>query len=310
MVDMDDALGVALLDALKDAQVFAVLDAAHIDYLQDTLHTERLRFDALYLDEIDAPSIASGPHLVYVTGPSQIKKVREIVGDTPACVWWVWPDDGHADAEIFRHLRGINMVEIPKDRHDATYRTPDSGYDSVLFRHGDPNVLAATLPTLSKRQLRRVMGNAEAIIFDPPSYPGIRLYRRDEDGIPTPRGPLRIETEAKYDAITRNRVENSQERIADFLRSHPPTHREPLSETELWDLIDEAQETGRSVGLKTETGLARWAYILMVTEGQVMQMPEALAFLKLGGDPDQRIREMLDHTANAMKSGQIVEPDL
>ena len=68
-----DLLGAELDRALTVGQVFAVVDAAYFTYLQDTLTDERFRFDPLYLDEVDNPSIASGPHLVHVTGPHRLR---------------------------------------------------------------------------------------------------------------------------------------------------------------------------------------------------------------------------------------------
>lgn len=210
MIDAHDPLGEVLARFRADGQIFAVVDAAHFDYLQDTLTLQRFRFDVLYLDEVDNPSIASGPHLVHVTGPSQIAALREIVGDAPACVWWVWPDTRDAAEAIRQHLRKLSMVEIPEDRPDAPVgRVHDGlamprrhGYEPFLLRHGDANVMAMLLPILEAPQISRVFSAAKAITFDAPDVCGVRAFEGAAD-LPKPRsGMLRIERGAQYQALT------------------------------------------------------------------------------------------------------------
>lgn len=194
-VSNSDSLGGELAIARETGQVFAVLDAAHFEYLQDTLEAERISFDPLYLDEVDNASIASGPHLVHVTGPKQIAKIRSIVGDKPACVWWVWPNHPGAGRAIHRHLRGLNMAEIPRDRFDNDEEDKTAGFETVLFRHADPNTIAAMIAVATPFERARIFGEALAIIVDAPELDMIETLPRAPTAPRPTRGLLRISTE-------------------------------------------------------------------------------------------------------------------
>jgi len=191
-----DRLGAELSAAQELGQVFAVIDAAHFEYLQDTLHAERLNFDPLFLDEVDNASVASGPHLVYVTGPKQIARLRAIVGDKPACVWWIWHDQPGAAEALRRHLRGLNMAEIPRDRVDNKESERTGGFETVLFRHADPNTIAALIAVASPRERQRIFGDAIGIVVDAPELDVVETLRPAETSSPTSRAMLRIGAES------------------------------------------------------------------------------------------------------------------
>jgi hypothetical protein len=164
----DPDIASTLTAALADGQVFAVVDAAFFEYLQDTLQAARLTFDPLYLDEVDAPSVASGPHLVHVDTDADMHALLELLDDKQACVWWIWPDTRGAVADIYRHLRRLNMVKIPKDRYDADRRDRQPGAEAVLLRHGDPAIVSLLLRVMSESQKSQFFGAAKAILLCTP----------------------------------------------------------------------------------------------------------------------------------------------
>lgn len=275
-----DALGDALSRANEAAQVFAVVDAAHFEYLQDTLAAERFNFDALYLDEVENPGIASGPHLVRVTGLSQIAKLRKLIGDLPACVWWLWPDVITADAAIHRHLRGLNMVELPYDRFDSDTPQDRYGYEAVLFRHADPNTIAMLLPLLDEDQISRLFGGAQAILVDAPDVCSVRLFKRPEMLPAASRGFLRIKGGAQYQAIADGYTDILRNRaVREFsTRFDAPTEADHLRIESAFDRADD---------YKLDTKDYIWEFIdLDLKHGAVFELAETQTDLgaKLASD--------------------------
>lgn len=206
---------IATLEQIEGAR-FAVVDAAHSDDLQKELTAASLAFVPLYLDEREGNVQAAGPHLVQLPDRNAAKRVAQIAGDKPAVVWWVWPDEGdQTQASIVRHLRGINMAEIPVDRYDAEPKGGDDGgeaaaiaaakaeidahakahsddhghdhehlvvelpvrYELALLRHADPNVMAMLLPLLDASQVSRLFGRAAGLVIDSPDHGGLRATR-------------------------------------------------------------------------------------------------------------------------------------
>jgi Domain of unknown function (DUF4123) len=227
----------SLIDALEriEGRKFAVLDAAHFDDLQTALKALSLPFTPLYLDERDENALAAGPHLVPLPDRDAAKAVARLCAEKPAVVWWVWPDEGEAtQGNLVRHLRGINMAEIPVDRYDADPARPDDDggaaaalaaaeaeaaahshaheghdhppfvppvrYELVLFRHADASVMAMLLPFLDADQVSRLFGRAAGLVLDAPDHGGLRSFPRPQDLPDMPNGWLRIRPE-QYEGL-------------------------------------------------------------------------------------------------------------
>lgn len=156
---------------------FAVLDGAQFRNLRSDLERAELKFKALFLDEQKVDAAKSvGPHVVAVSDQHALKAVTEIVGTEPAVVWWVWPNSsGQAALEIYKHLRKINMVEIPIPEGEGG----DMSHEKALFRHADPRVMARFIPVLEREQILQLMGAAFEISFDPGE--GFQYLLRPED---------------------------------------------------------------------------------------------------------------------------------
>jgi len=150
-----------LLEKLSEdgSRLFAVMEGAHFENLQSDLADLGIEFRPLYITESSLENQIAGPHLVLIPNKIKIKEILALAGDKPCLVWWRWPDEGEqATDNIFKHLRSINMVEIPRDRYDAEpkseadedhgheHQEEQSEYEEVLFRHADPNVLVSLLP--------------------------------------------------------------------------------------------------------------------------------------------------------------------
>lgn len=230
MADRGEAL-IALLDPIKGRK-YAVVDAAHFDELQTNLTGAGLPYRPLYLDELGKNMDAAGPHLVELSDRGAARRLIAIIGDKPAVVWWVWPDEGEDPGEaIYQHLRTINMVEIPaepeadspgEDEEAEALSVADTGhedhgyhshehpqpkprsYDLVIFRHGDPSVMEMVLPLLDVHQVSRLFGEALAVVLSSDASVtaspqdkkvdenGFIVFARPANLPPLPRGWLRM----------------------------------------------------------------------------------------------------------------------
>ncbi|PKP67213.1 MAG: hypothetical protein CVT86_02155, partial [Alphaproteobacteria bacterium HGW-Alphaproteobacteria-8] len=153
-----------LLD-FDDAQVFAVVDGAMVEDLPSTAMRHNLSTRALYYDHQSHIANANGPHLIHCADDSVIVTVRNAF-PAQGVVWWVWAeaDEGQAKAAIFRHLRGLGMVEIPE-----AYPAPPrlrAPMERVIFRHADARVMARVLPVLEPDQRARLFGKTGALVLE------------------------------------------------------------------------------------------------------------------------------------------------
>lgn len=173
---MDGPTRARLSDTLRRTprDVFAVVDGAHFDDLPSEIRAFGLTSRALYHDAADAAGIAAGPHLVPVPDDTAIDNVVAFVGDRPAAVFWSWPDGEDA---LYRHLRKLNRVEIPLDT--GAYGPEE--FEPVLFRHADPNVLAAVLPILELEQFGELLGAARGLVMVAPDLGGLKIVPRPKE---------------------------------------------------------------------------------------------------------------------------------
>lgn len=196
------AIRQALVRDFSKSRLFAVLDAAQFENFELETSATGVIARPLFLDEIEIEALVTGPHLVEILKLSEIDRVRSLVGDKPAAVWWRWPDSEDAPMDMYRHLRTLNMCALPKDRHDSK-RLSKAKSEPVVFRHADPNVIAMMLPIFDATQVSRLFGEALAITVNAPDVCGIREFHRPADLPDPPRGFLTIRDLEQYEQITK-----------------------------------------------------------------------------------------------------------
>lgn len=172
-----DALKPILLEQDYGAEpIFAVLDGAQFDDLPMDLMMGGFVSRCLYLDrgDNDPEQVITAPHMVWLDerleneeegrAPEEVvEALAELVDGKPAVVFWQCSDG--ADA-LFKHLRSINMVMLPKMALPETERKfIEADEDAVLFRHTDANVMAQVMRSLNQREAVRLFGPAESILF-------------------------------------------------------------------------------------------------------------------------------------------------
>ena len=261
-----EAFDAALADALARGALAAVVDAARIDHLQDRLGLAGMDHDPLYLDEVDAPTIAAGPHLVRLRDAADVARLRAWADGAPAIVWWRW--SGPAEG-LRRHLRGLNMVEIPRARYDARNDAAEPGWKAVLFRHADPNVLMDVMQVLDPAQTARLLGEAEALLLDAPNYPAPVAVAAG-DGPPTPRpGLLRIGHD-QYEALGDVRRAVIRPRVEAYLRTATPKRAAAHDGPAFRAAVDAALTEGRRLGLRSSVAFSRLALMEFSTGGRTL----------------------------------------
>ncbi|MBK8456230.1 MAG: DUF4123 domain-containing protein [Phyllobacteriaceae bacterium] len=289
------------LDALPGRK-FAVVDAAHFDDLPAELEAAGFAGRPLYLDEQKDDVVAAGPFLVSLPDRNAGRRLAELIGDKPAVVWWSWPDRGEETEEaVFRHLRTINMVEIPAgpddpddpavaaearareaateqahdhDGHDHGDQPPEPHrFDLVLFRHADPHALAMLLPELDAIQFARLFGDATGIVINAPDLGGLRMAPRPPDLPPAPGGPLRIYPE-QYASLSRARAALVESRVGAFLRRMAPAQAGELTEAQLRWHVAKCMNESLGYGVTSEGSHCRWAYLQLLARGRLSQIPE------------------------------------
>ncbi|MCO6381226.1 DUF4123 domain-containing protein [Oceanicola sp. 502str15] len=200
-----DQLG-SLLRRLP-GQIFAVIDGAHFDDLPGRIRDVGLEALPLFTDEIDLPALGRGPHLVACPNLFAVEQVTDVCAGVPAVVWWDWPDQGEKTAgNIYAHLRRLNLVEIPANRAEPIVGRRQvgavdrgAGWETVLFRHGDPNVMSLLIPVLDEEQRGQLFGAALSVAMQPPGRE-VTHTANPSHNAPPGFGRLRLRS-AQYDEL-------------------------------------------------------------------------------------------------------------
>ncbi|TWF50077.1 DUF4123 domain-containing protein [Neorhizobium alkalisoli] len=284
------------------APLFAVLDGAHFDDIESELLTLGIKSRSLFLKGGDDDLRRDGPFLVNLKNREIIEAVCRIANHGPCAVFWSCSE---GEQVLWRHLRTINEILIPDER------LPDNDgsqgravqYERVLFRHWDPNVLGAILPLLSRAQFARVLGPASHVCFDSPDYGGWRRARTSEN-LPRPeRGTLRLEPE-QMERLKTAMLHSSRLRIARFLKANVPPHFSGVDDEFVWGATLASERSADELGIKTERGRARWAYVMMMSDGKAAGAPEVRNYVRDGGDtPDNRVKSLIQHAVDSLRSG-------
>lgn len=241
---------------------FAVTDGAHFDDLPALLDRAGLRGHPLYLEAGDPAGVRAGPYLLSLADQREIAVLIELAADKPALAFWSWP--GPLET-LRRHLRGLNLCEIPNENRAGP---DDPEYETVLFRHWDPNVLAVTLPVLTPEQQSRFLGDSAGVVFDATEHGGVIIAPRPDPLPPQPVGMLRFEPE-QVAGMTSGRILASHRRIASYVREAAPEQTARTDDRVLLDAIGRYDHEARELGLAKESDIARWSFLQVISGGDL-----------------------------------------
>ena len=236
----------------------------------------------------------------------QLATLIQLTGEAPSAVVWIG-DTTLTEAALWRHLRTLNMVLIPKE-YDApdtlAAATGEDTHEAMMFRHGDGNVLAEVMPVLDAAQFSRVFGPARALMFMAPDHPAsdgslIRRAVLPQGAPPAQAGLLRLSMEEMM-GIEAARLERSRLRIMTYLLKVAPDHTKHISETEFADKTALLMKEGRALGVRTEANLGRWCYLQVITNGEMGRQKSVTDFVtkrNLGNNPgassDERVEILM-----------------
>jgi hypothetical protein len=281
---------------------FAVVDGGHFANLPKAFANAGLTSRSLFIAHPDPEVLRAGPYLVSLDNSRTRDRLLAVIDDKPAAVFWCCPDGQHV---LFRHLRSINVVVIPAGQAgDADNNSNPASERHVFFRHYDPTVLALLLEILEPAQIARFMGPAtQVVFFAPGSGPFVAV--RPEDLPPAPRGPLRFSTE-QIAALEGRMLERSRSKIAEYLRDVAPTHTASLGDENLLAHVVRSEGAAREFGIHSERAVGQLAYLMLISNSRILEIPPARAFLANGpGHPDDRPGQlMLNMTAELGRRGQ------
>jgi hypothetical protein len=162
-----------LIETLRRMPVplFAVLDGAIVENAKDILAAVELSSRALYAGEFEDVGI----HLVTLHDEAEVDAFLSLLpADLPA-VFWSWRE---GEDQLYRHLRRLGKVEVPKSGTDPD----DPEFDAVVFRHADPASLMKVLPVLTQDQRAAFFGPARGIVLQNRTPRGSEIVRMASDG--------------------------------------------------------------------------------------------------------------------------------
>lgn len=304
----------------EQSEHFAVLDGAKFADLAHDLMMGGFVSRSLYLDRgnNNPENQITAPRLVWLderevkiggrgadeVSPALLNLIESSASDSAAAVFWHCAAGGEA---LFRHLRQLNMVLIPRTTPPSD-AGEDPTHELVLFRHADANVLAQTLPALDPPCAARFFGPARAVGFAP--SPEWRtdmapvVLRRAPDWPRPVAGPLRLDeaTIARMEALRENGALRDT-RL--YLREVLAPSFQAISDADLEVFARQSRDFGRDIGLITAAGHKRLAYLTVITGGQVLTDPRIVAFLRAEGQlPDDQVKRAMQDTLSHMKAVQ------
>ncbi len=327
----------------EDGPVFAVLDGAHYENLPQQLLLGGFVSRALYLDrgDNDPQRVMTAPHMVWIDergaaamgrAPARvIPEVLTLVGSSAGAVFWQCPAGGEA---LYKHLRGINMVMIPRaaagddeedpesvDLTDADAVMPatpeietsdsadsdedgsgDETHTMVLFRHADANVIAQLLPRMAPDEAARFLGPASLVFAapDPEWREGAPLtHRAAHPGAIPYRGPLRL-SEETLGGIEETQLKASRGVIARYLQKVAPEYTDRLNQDQLHGLVVNAEQVGDRLGFTTEYAQGLWALLALVTGGEILTNQQVIGHFESDPRaPDEVLDELYDQMTDA-----------
>jgi hypothetical protein len=285
--------------------LFAVLDGALFDDLPGDLTNAGFSPRSLFLDHADVEFERAGPWLLALDDERALDHVHALAIAQPCAVFWSCQEGGEV---LWRHLRTLNEALIPLQGENLEQVDPQSAFERVLFRHWDPNVLSALMPVLDAGQFARVLGPASHVAIYAPDYGGVRRIPRPDDLPSAPHGPLKI-LPGQMNALTDAMVHSSRLKIARYLKRNVPDHFQGIDDEFLWGATIASETTADELGIETERGRARWAYVMMLSDGKAAELPQVRGFIRNGSaSPDDQVSALMKHTAQALRDGSAGVP--
>jgi len=287
---------------------FGVIDGAQIDDVVGALSQTMLQSRPLYIGLENKPEqLKTAPFLISLNeeaAPSDslpdeglIRQFFDIARVPSACVFWHCDGGGEV---LYHHLRSINKIIIPQE-HDGIIS--ETAIETVLFRHGDANVMAQVLPALDSTELSRLLGPAELVLVRPSNeWGGSILYATRNANMPQPDNGFLQLTPQTYQQITLNRHQGLVNKIEMFL-SKITAHAKPAPQ-ELKRIAKASYVEAYRNGIRTQPGFYSWAYFYYAFGGSFGNEPEMQEYFAANGgaSKDALLKAMFYQNINNLKN--------
>ena len=318
-----DALKASLLEATHP--IYAVLDGAQFDDLPALLFDNDFAHKPLYLDmgtekrdiALTAPQLVRFDKWKYweneKTAEERLDLLLSLLPETSAVVFWEYEGDSKL---LFRHLRTINNIMIPRDEDTPPMPDPmdpegetygnTEYHEQVLFRHSDANVMAQVLPEMDEYQLGRILGPAQAVIFAPEVDWGAGVMRFDAPNLSLEtltqikRKPLQL-NKPTMDRIGNKNLIGSRHKIMRYLRDVAADETSDISDDDLYKLVIECEKAGDKLGLKSEKTHGTYAYLAVLTNGMVLTDLDVTGYISQSPHPDRAVHDIMEQMSNPPK---------
>jgi Domain of unknown function (DUF4123) len=298
-----DAVARTLAAALDSAPhpLHAVIDGALFDDLPGDLLRAGFSCRSLFLEHGDEEVERAGPWLLALDSERARAHAEALAIAQPCAVFWSCPE---GEMALWRHLRTINEAMIPVESETLEGAPPENPvFERVMFRHWDPNVLASVMPLLDAAQFARMFGPASHIVINGPDTGGLKRIPRPQNLPSPPHGPLLLSPE-QMEGLKAAMVHSSRLRIARYLKGNVPAHFSGVDDAFLWGTALASETAADGLGIETERGRARWAYIMMLSDGRAADVKEVRGFIQNGPEsPDAQVSALMKHTAAALRDG-------
>jgi hypothetical protein len=236
----------------------------------------------------------------------QLETLIQLTGDAPATVFWIG-DATLSEPALWRHLRTLNMVLIPKeydrgpDEPLSESRTAGIAetHEAFMFRHGDGNVLAEVMPVLDAAQFSRVFGPAKALIFPAPDHPrsdgsSLRSAVLPDDAPPARPGLLKLSM-AQMEEIENIRLAGSRRETLTYLREHAAEETAHMSDAQLYQEVVKIETRGIALGLTGMTAFLLFSLMCIGGGADAFDDEEFMeAAAESGQHPDEALEAVFD----------------
>ena len=83
-----------------------------------------------------------------------------------------------------------------------------------------------------------------------------------------------------------------------------PDHFSGTDDEFLWATALSSEKTADELSIETERGRARWAYVMMLSDGKAADIEQVRGFIQNGpANPDAQVSALMKHTAAALREG-------
>lgn len=269
--------------------VYAAIDGARHPGIARLLKARGIPALALWLEQPEGGPREKGPWLAELRDARARADALEALGEHPQAVFWRWP---HGHWPLARHLRHLNLVEIPRE---APIRDGFPGYETVHFRHWDPEVLGPLLPLMRRDQSVFLVGHAPGLIFHTHRYGGLATLDAPTGPRPAPgRSLLRFEPE-QVERLEYARFLAMIPEAGDYLDETAPSWSANLADRD--GFMREVADWSWRLGMRDLDALTACIALLVAREElrpHLGDVAELLADPGHGTDPNHRARRIVE----------------